>query len=425
MKSDIRMSTLALSTITRMRRSERKGVASVTVFTVLMTGVLGCAVNTADEHEEPAPSGSQGEAEAVGVARAAVQTPVRGWVTSDATDPFANRCAVDPIGDLSSRLSVDPPYVLAYSSGRSGCGVWAPTTGDGLEHRQGIQRLNLGGKNYFLVSSSVAAGSFAGFEVVELGSRSSTRAALGQNVIPGGSPPCLDHVVSYMAYPFTSRDHAGGLQSMGRYVAVPLENSNDAATAGFRVADLAIPSSPTWGPTTLRTRGQTANAGAVSLARLGDGTFVALIFGNDSDDVEVFVSSDASIPGFAPNTASWISVAQASTPSGFQAYQNVQFVTKCDGTLYVVGTHKNLSGSDWADLWRVDFSSSYTPSFTKVANRNMKCSTANTGNVRYCDFQAGAGVYVSDAGRLAVYGVEHYNDAVPGTPYGIKVREFF
>lgn len=408
-----------------MRRSERKGAAIGAVFAGLMTGVVGCAAEPADERDELVTGRDQGSAEAVSVSRQAVQTPVRGWVTSDATDLSANRCAVDPTGDLSSRLSVDPPYVLAYSSGRTGCGVWAPTTGDGLTHHQGIQRMNMGGKNYFLVTSSAAAGTFAGFEVVELGSRSSTRAALGQNVSPGGTPPCADRVVRYMDYPFTSRDHAGGLQAMGRYVAVPLENSDDTFAAGFRVADLAIPASPIWSPTTLRTRGQTANAGAASLARLADGTFVALIFGNDSDDVEVFVSSDASMPGFAPNTASWISVAQASTPGGFEAYQNVQFVTKCDGTLYVVGTHKNLSNSDWADLWRVDFSSSYAPSFTKVANRNMKCSTGNTGNVRYCDFQAGAGVYVSDAGRLAVYGVEHYNDAVPGTPNGVKVREFF
>ena len=91
-----------------------------------------------------------------------------------------------------------------------------------------------------------------------------------------------------------------------------------------------------------------------------------------------------------------------------------------------MATYKfELYGDDWADLYQVTLDSiTYEPTFEPVASRNFKCSTTNTGGDRYCDFNAGAGVYVDSSGRLTLYGVEHYNDAYPDTDYGVKVREF-
>jgi hypothetical protein len=66
----------------------------------------------------------------------------------------------------------------------------------------------------------------------------------------------------------------------------------------------------------------------------------------------------------------------------------------------------------------------YKPEFNKVANVNLVCRSAHTGGERYCDFDAGAGTYVNGTGRVLIYGVEHWNDAVPGG-YGVKVREFY
>jgi hypothetical protein len=33
-------------------------------------------------------------------------------------------------------------------------------------------------------------------------------------------------------------------------------------------------------------------------------------------------------------------------------------------------------------------------------------------------------VYVDGMGKLILYGIEHYNDGMPGTTRGVKVREF-
>jgi hypothetical protein len=345
---------------------------------------------------------------------------IAGYVTTDPNDPYTNRCAVDPIGDIGS-LVVDPPYVEAYNSGKSPWGVWAPTghDGDGLIHHEGVQRITRGGKNYFIVSDAVKTGYDPGIEIIELGSRGGTYEALGANVTIRSSPPHEDHVVYYLPFPFRL-SHAGGIQVNGSYVIIPLEDYDSyQRTAGFTIADLSNPAAPRWGDIVWRTKGETTHAGDASLTHLSDGRFMALIFGNNSEDVEVFVTSKPDL------YSSWISMAQIKTPDDFQAagYQNVQFVTGCDGKLFVVATHDN-TGEDWVDLWQVQFSPQYVPTFNKVAKRNVMCSSSNTGNERYCNFDAGGGSYVSVKGTVLVYGIEHYNDAPPGDSLAVKVREF-
>ncbi|TXH77460.1 MAG: hypothetical protein E6Q88_01020 [Lysobacteraceae bacterium] len=356
---------------------------------------------------------------ACGTADAA--TSYFGWVTTSTTDAYVNRCAVDPVNSIST-LPTNPTYVMAYRSGSDTCSNFAPTTGNGMVHRQGIQRLTIGGQNYLLVTMSTNNGVRPGFEVIRLGSRTGTTGLLGGNVIPHQYPSCADAVARYQADD-TGRDHAGGFQVSGEYAIVPLERINDSMLAGFRTAQLSAPSTPSWSPMVTRQRSQTTNAGAAGMTRLSNGLFMAMVFGNNSDDVEVFVSSSTSLPGHNGSTSTWVSMASANTPFGGGNYQGLQLITKCDGQLYVAGTHKDIN-TDWVDLWRVDLNPSYVPTFVKVANRHMYCSTSNTGNTRYCDFQAGAGTYVNGTGGLHLYGVEHYNDGVSGTTRVVKVREF-
>lgn len=350
-------------------------------------------------------------------------TSYAAWVTLSVDDPYVNRCANDPVAAIGG-LGTNPTYVMGYRSGSDACSAPAPTTGQGLVHHQGIQRLTRGGQNYFLVTTSVGSSADPGFEVVRLGTKGATTGALGKNVEPLALPACSDAIVSYPSDGSSIRDHAGGLQASGAFAIVPFEHAGDDVGAGFRVASLANPLAPAWGPFVARARGQTTNAGAAALTRLSSGVFLALVFGNDSDDVEVFVSSLTELPGHGGSASQWVSRASASTPFGGSNYQNLQLVTKCDGQLYVAGTHKDGS-TDWVDLWRLDLSSGFSPTFTKVANRHMYCSTSNTGNTRYCDFDAGAGVYVQGNGGLLLYGVEHYNDGYSGTTRAVKVREFF
>ncbi|MCA9658175.1 MAG: hypothetical protein KC486_07515, partial [Myxococcales bacterium] len=182
------------------------------------------------------------------------------------------------------------------------------------------------------------------------------------------------------------------------------------------------PASPVWGPAVARQAGVVHDAGTAGLTRLADGQAMVMIFGDDAEEYEVF---SAPADGRALTEATWTSRASGDSPAGFEAYQNLQLITRCDGALMVLGTHKTLLGDDWADLWRVELDpDTLAPTFTKVAKRNLTCRSASTGDTRYCDFQAGAGGFIGAGGRLYIYGVEHYDDAFPGDGEGVKVREF-
>jgi hypothetical protein len=349
--------------------------------------------------------------------------PVRAWVTGSTWEPFANRCAADPVGSLRT-LQADPGYVMGYRSGSDSASAWAPTTGSGMEHRQGIQRLNRNGQNYFAVSMSTQPGTPAGLEITALGSRGPTLFAMGGNILPFQLAPEGDAVRAYLGESST-RNHASGFQITGEYAIQPLEAVNDSVTAGFRIVRLSDPTRPVWSASTERVRSHTTDAGAAALVRLQSGRFMALVFGNNSDNVEVFVSSLADMPGFNDSASQWQSMAAADTPFGASWYQNIQIVSDCGGQFYIVGTHRHWdSENDWADIWRLDVADNYAPSFAKLGNFNAKCRTGNTGNERYCDFSAGAGTYVDGSGKLVLYGVEHYNDGLPGTTRMVKVREF-
>jgi hypothetical protein len=201
-------------------------------------------------------------------------------------------------------------------------------------------------------------------------------------------------------------DHAGGLALSGRTLIVPFERRKGTVAAGFRVVGLEDPTAPKWGPLVPRMAGQRANAGAAALTQLADGRFVALVFGYDSSDVEVFITE----PGAEdPVAAVWRSRATARTPF-VGHYQGVQLITRCDGALFALGTYENTAREDWADLWRVDFvDAAWTPRFTAVAKRRFDSG----------DFDAGAGAYVDGEGRLGIDAVEHLDGDEPG---GATVR---
>lgn len=350
--------------------------------------------------------------------------PIAAFRSLDATDDSANRCATNPTEQFLTGIPFNPKYVNAYRSGAS-----APVLGAGLVHHQSIQRIWRNGKNYLIVSDSTEYETPAGLEIVEIASAGSTQEALGPNVeVPSFYPHSSDRGVAYLGEPMLWRDHAGGLQALGRFVITPLENSAEATTAVFRIADLSDPRNPRWSPSTPRTQGLTTTAGAASLARLSDGRFLALVFGKNSSDVEVFVSTTTAMPALVDPTGTWVSVAMTETPSEFEAYQNAQLVADCEGAFYLLATYRSmLTCKHWADLYSVQFSPSFSPTFTKIGSRHFKCASPETGGIKYCDFAAGAGAYVSASGRLVLYGVEHYNSntGLVGNNKVVRVREFF
>ena len=392
-----------------------------------------------------------------------------GYSTTSNVHALANRCAEDPIGDIASGLITDPNYIMAYRSGKhsdyESCeGTIACSGGGGGGgsvaahyyrewqesddyHRQSIQRIHRNSTNYLLVSHSVEPYTetcwYPGFDVVEIGGagHSTGFGNLGSGGVTPTSPAlCGDHIVKYQEYSSPVRRHGGGMQVNGDYAVVAFEDPNHAVDASFRTFDLSDPPNSFSGPTVFRQSGTDKTQGSsAALTRINDGRFMVMVFGDDAADVEVFVSAGTTMP--APTAPTdWDSKGSFDFfGSDLHDFANVQFVTECDdgdantsGRLFVVATYRDNSDQDWVHLYRVKFNAlpTYAPTFEYVKSREMTCSSANTGGTRYCDFDAGAGVFVDGNGRLILYGVEHWNDhhdVSPLSPYydhAVKVREF-
>src|SRR3954463_5516428 len=76
------------------------------------------------------PLGDTGAAPEVGVVRSELSGPLPGSV-STSEGAAVERCAVSPVSDFSSSIQRDPSYVLAYTSGRSSCGLSGGTNATG------------------------------------------------------------------------------------------------------------------------------------------------------------------------------------------------------------------------------------------------------------------------------------------------------
>ncbi len=299
-------------------------------------------------------------------------------------------------------------------------------------HWQGVQRLPFGGGRYVAISQS---GPTKAFSVVEMGSRDgggsrfrSNRLAPNQSY-PATPPPSSDRVITDVwlpsSLPYT---HQGGMQAVGYVLAVPLEDSTVGGAARVIFYDMANPAQPVLLPTSRIA--MTEDAGTASVARLADGRFLLIIGRADANNLEVYLSTTAdlraSMNAFTP-VDTW-NEAELRTAIGsreFANYQNLNLVTQCDGSLFLVGTHLNsVTGADWVDAHRVTAEGDNLV-LTKVAMRQLYCGYPSpgydSGTNRHCNLDAAGGVYVDPHGQLIVYGTEHDNDGPGGS---VKMMEF-
>ncbi len=300
-------------------------------------------------------------------------------------------------------------------------------------HWQGVQRLPFGGGRHLAISQS---GPTKAFSVVEMGSRDggglrfrSNRLAPNQSY-PATPPPSSDRVITDVwlpsSLPYT---HQGGMQVVGHVLAVPLEDSTVGGAARVIFYDMANPTQPVLLPTSRIA--MTEDAGTASVARLADGRFLLIIGRADANNLEVYLSTTADLR--APMNAftlvdTWNEAELRSVITNdreFANYQNLNLVTQCDGSLFLVGTHLDSStGWDWVDAHRVTAEGDNLV-LTKVARRHLYCGYPSpgydTGTNRHCNLDAAGGLYVDPHGQLLVYGTEHDNDGPAGS---VKMMEF-
>lgn len=338
--------------------------------------------------------------------------------------PDCNRCVPDAAASVNNLR--DHGDVLGfYPQGD-------PVTS--ANHWQGIQRLAVGDGRYLAVSQS---GSARAFHVVEMGSRNTTGARLRSNRLtpglnyPDTGPPGSDRVVLETALPAgMSYNHAGGMQSVGKLLAVPLEGGSNPRGLAL-VYDLGNPQAPLL--LNASRYSDTAEAGTASLAKLNDGRFLLIIGRGNANTLEFYLSrgniADNNPTELFDPVDIW-NEGELGSEIGdweFGNYQSLNLITQCDGSLFLVGTHKNalVGGEDWVDLFRLGTQGVSDAVITKVAKKHLYCGYpspgASSGTQLQCNLDAAGGVYVDPAGQLIVYATEHDNDGPGGS---VKMMEF-
>lgn len=377
----------------------------------------------------------------------AVQGELKGMVTT-ITTASVNRCTPNPAEQLRSLR--DHGDILGF---RMGAGYPDPDGDD--YHWQGVQRLPIGGGRLLAVSSSTPDSEGGHVAIVQLGSRSAAGGRLRSNRLSVGTqdwnvrPRETDVIVQDLRV-HTVFNHSGGLQTLGRYLLVPLElidESSDRArvylydSSGARDPWSCNPATgagclrKVWGFVVAGT-----GAGTVSAAKLADGRYLMITTQRHISKFEVHVSqpgkalTDPTLFGsWGSYEALWVSKG-ISSGEDWADYQNLNLLTGCNGQLYLLASHKTdggafFSNEDWIDLLELhlvpdgktnaDGDPTLSVSLNKVAKRHVYCSTL--GDKTQCNLQAVGGAWVDPQGRLFFYAAEHDNDGPNGS---VKMMEF-
>ncbi len=284
-------------------------------------------------------------------------------------------------------------------------------------HWQGVQRLSSGGGTHLVLSRS---GNEIALVVVRLDSRASDGMRFRSNRLDptsgamGATPPEIDRVVAEVrAEP--GFDHAGGMQAIGSVLAVPYEDHR--ASSRVVLYDVRDPARPArlhvLDRSDVRPPSNPGQASSTGIAKLADGRYLLVVGVKSSKILDFYVSTTTSLRDPALRFV-WFHTRSGGLVGGFQS---LNFVTQCDGTLFLVGTHNTSLpppqlGDDHVHWYRVSLSGS-TVSLEQVGERHAYCHA--------CNFAAAAGVYTDPAGAVMVYAVEHEDGGPLGT---VRFEEF-
>lgn len=244
-------------------------------------------------------------------------------------------------------------------------------------------------------------------------------------------------------------DHLGGLQAVGKVLAVAGEDCNggshgqEARVYLYNVANTYYPMA-----IDIRVNSTTeqdavgvgyAKAGAVGIIEDSDNLYTIMVFtdGNKRVRFRQFELSGNTMIA----TSDWLTYVTPSNQAngwerGTGAHQNLNLVRQNDDKLFAVGTQRGLAENDYMFLYHV-LGLSYdengylngAPSLKYEAKRHMYCTNWKDNHTRMCDFQAAAGIHVvngvagNENGELIVLASAHDDDKGPARNLA-RITEF-
>lgn len=285
-----------------------------------------------------------------------------------------------------------------------------------LRHWQGIQRIAAGDGRWLVATRS---GPGAAFVIVRMASRDASGGPFRASRLRRGrpareaAPPPMDRVVLSVA-PEPGLGHAGGAQIAGHVLVVPLEARGDSSAVAFH--DLGDPATPRRMGTFRRPAGgdpaAAGHASLAALARLADRRWLLVIGARSSKSLSFFASVDTAVAG-----GSGFEPLAVETDGVVGGFQNLNFVTQCDGKLFLAGMHNTgfpppSLGHDHLHWYALEVRDGRLM-LVERGERGITCAE--------CNFSAGAGLYVTPSGEVLLYGIGRGLGGPGGTA---QVEEF-
>ncbi len=232
--------------------------------------------------------------------------------------------------------------------------------------------------------------------------------------------------------------HCGGISMCGHILVAPIEG--DGNRSEIRFIDASQPAK-------LRDMGDAVvikrnkkKAGAASMIRLPNGKYLCAVWtdsdGNGKRNIDFYLSKTAKIKDGFDEKNKTITYGATGKGGTHPKYQVIQLLLEDTGDIYMIGTENSYAlspippwiGKNRARLYRFRFAGQDIKSAgfkliipTMSILRDTDAKIFGPGSKRY-NFNAGAGVYFTPDGRLAVYATHHRTS---NGDKGLQCTEFY
>jgi len=281
-------------------------------------------------------------------------------------------------------LQSDEGTVIEFTMGQ-----WSIPSGG---HLQGIQRIDTPGGEYFIITGSSYDEAY--FIVV-------------------GRTPDGYRIVQKKAISNDPYRHAGGIQIIGDYLVVGVEDNSERDISRVLFFHIANPEKPIPDPIiSIQRRGEKKRATAGAVAAVKRSNDHLLIVGSwDSDTLDFYVSNGMPLEDRDPEGKSRCKFTYWQTwdkdnasredwcDDTWGTYQNLNLISDVNDRLFLLGYYCNKLGEDRIDLYSLHLGRPPAKMLKKESSRRVKCKDG-------ASFKYGGGAYFKDEKTLITYACE-------------------
>jgi len=210
--------------------------------------------------------------------------------------------------------------------------------------------------------------------------------------------------------------HPGGMDICGKYLVIPLEGPTGTQVTFYDISDPLNPK---------KLNAHINIAGgcmANALARLPDDHYLAGAMMN-SISLDLYYSKTTQLEDGFFDTPTVLDVPRETSRTN---YQNINFITQTDGTLFMIGTQNTkqtspiISGQDYMDLFIIEYDIVKFANINKLIEQGKNIESKDLAAYARClrqkdihcedrcNFNAGGTIFIKDQSSLAIYATPHW-----------------